>query len=222
MLLWQQLQEAIRINHLQQVLFLLEKHHLPLDAPDPSNGFTCLFYAIQYHQSDLFQYFISHVTLDFNKNTPLMMSIAFNNSIAFHALLQNYPLMAFQSNVDGKTPMLLAVEKGHTLFVKYLIECDCDVNQSLPDGSSPLHLACAWGYFDLVTLLMQSNAQLTSNRKGFTPLDYCYSDDMRAHLLHCADALKLNKPIITPKRREPEVRGNQQATAYVSYLRTIF
>ncbi len=89
-----------------------------------------------------------------------------------------------------------------------------------------LDRASSWGYFDIITLLMLNKASITlPNKKGFTPLDYAYSEEIKSHLIQCAEAIKANKPIKTPKRKDPEVpppSSNQQATAYVSYLRTIF
>ena len=128
-------------------------------------------------------------------------------------------------NLHGKTPLTLAIEKGCTPMVKTLLEKGVHVHTIDPEGSTPLHIASSWGYYDIVTLLMLHHANLgVKNRKGFTPLDYAYSEEMKNHLIHCAECIKANKPIVTPKRKEPEVNHerNQQATAYVSYLKTLF
>ena len=43
--------------------------------------------------------------------------------------------------------------------------------------------AAAWGHFETVTILIESGANLNHcNKKGWSPLDYAYSLDMKDHI----------------------------------------
>jgi ankyrin repeat protein len=50
---------------------------------------------------------------------------------------------------DGQTPLILAVEGGHTEVVKLLVENKCDINICDNDGRTLLHRACRKGYADI-------------------------------------------------------------------------
>lgn len=227
--LWNNLRKSTFNGHLALTLKLLKDAHLPLEALDANTGFSILFYSIQYHQMEIFNYFLVHECIcirDFHNNTALMISVRFNNLLAFNAIIEKFPEYIPFVNDQGKSAFILACEKGLYPMVKVFIEKGMDVNNELlMDGSTALHVASSWGYFDIVTLLMQSRANPSVlNKKGFTPVDYAFSDEMRNHIANCTESIKSNKPIVTPKRKEPDrsTAANQTTTAYVSYLRSIF
>ncbi len=201
------------------------------DICDPENGWPLLFYTIKFGQVEMFDYFSSQdnvIVTDFSRNSGLLIAASYQNEDAFFKLLK-YKSAINLANLKGQTPASIAIEKGNTKMINVLIELGLNVDQVLEDseGSTLLHIAASWGYFDIVTLLMMAKASITAtNLKGFTPVDYAYNEDMKTHLLYCAECIKNNQVIITPKRVDQEYPGTEvkenTGMAYVSYLKTIF
>lgn len=74
---------------------------------------------------------------------------------------------------NSLTPMLAAVNGGHDLVVKRLIELGSDVNLSQKPGKiSPLHAACKQGRLGIVRILVAAGADITAkDSRGSTPAD---------------------------------------------------
>jgi ankyrin repeat protein len=69
------------------------------------------------------------------------------------------------------TPLILAVEGGHTEVVKLLVENECDMNICDADGRTLLHRACRKGYADIAEILLKSNSNINQCNKWMkTPL----------------------------------------------------
>lgn len=229
------LKKEIALGNFASTISILKKTKSEFqDICDPENGWPIYFYCIKYHQVELFDYFQSiHddvISTDFSRNTGILISVMYENEDAFLKLLHRYPSARNLSNLHGKTPASLAIEKGNFKMINKLLEMGLDVNQVLQDaeGSSLLHIASSWGYFDIVTLLMMANASImATNLRGFTPVDYAYNEDMKNHLYYCVECIKNNQVIITPKRVDQEYLAGTEVKentgmAYVSYLKTIF
>ena len=72
--------------------------------------------------------------------------------------------------LQGKTPLLEAVQQSDTAAVKRLLR-DADVNAAESDGSRPLHWAVQKNEVEIAKLLLKAGAEATStNRYGITPL----------------------------------------------------
>jgi ankyrin repeat protein len=72
---------------------------------------------------------------------------------------------------QGKSPLMLASEFGHTGTAKTLIENGASVNAQDNQGSGPLFLAAEGGHIDTVTLLLDNGADFNAeSREGVTPL----------------------------------------------------
>lgn len=148
--LWQKLKLGLAAGNLLLVLKLLKDARLPLDSPDPVNGWPCLFYAIRYHQPGVLSHFLSHhlrldvkITTDFQRNSALVIAADVQNDAAFKEILQQSPcpieLMALK-NLCGKNALHIAIERGNTGMVKMLLEKGMEIQEPLGDGSTPLHM----------------------------------------------------------------------------------
>jgi hypothetical protein len=231
---WNLIKQEISKGNLINTISILKKTKCNFsDICDPENGWPLLFYTIKFGQVEMFDYFSgmdhSLISTDFSRNSGLLISAIYQNEDAFFKLLKKYRMAMNLANLKGQTPASIAIEKGNTKMINALVEEGLDVNEVLQDseGSTLLHIASSWGYFDIVTLLMMAKALITAtNSKGFTPVDYAYNEDMKTHLLYCAECLKNNQVIITPKRVDQEFPGTEvkenTGMAYVSYLKTIF
>ena len=204
------------------------------DICDPENGWPIYFYCIKFHQIEMFDYFHSlHdgiISTDFSRNSGILIACMYENEDAFFKLLCKYPSAMNLSNLQGKTPAAVAIEKGNLKMITKLLDLGLGVDEPLKDfeGSTLLHIASSWGYFDIITTLMMAKASVTANNlKGFTPIDYAYNEDVKNHLLYCVECIKNNQAIKTPKRINQEYLAGTEAKentgmAYVSYLKTIF
>lgn len=229
------LKKEIALGNLVSAISILKKTKSDYqDICDPENGWPIYFYCIKFHQMEMFDYFQAMhddvISTDFSRNSGILVSVLYENDDAFFKLLDRYPSAMNLSNLNGITPAAIAIEKGNTKIITKLLEIGLNANEVLKDseGSTLLHIASSWGYFDIVTVLMMAKASITAtNLKGFTPVDYAYNEDVKNHLYYCADCIKNNQVIITPKRVDQEylagteVKGNT-GMAYVSYLKTIF
>ena len=69
-------------------------------------------------------------------------------SSTFFLQMVKYP------DIDGNTPLSLAVESGNVDSVHLLLDLKADVNQANDNRSYPLHLACTSGNLEIVKLLL--------------------------------------------------------------------
>ena len=92
----------------------------------------------------------------------------------------------------GDTVLFIAVKNGLLKIVKRLVEMGENINSVDQDLNTPLHIAAAWGYLDIVLLLLMHGASpKAKNAKGWVilsthhkmPLDYAYSVEIRQNML---------------------------------------
>ncbi|EPY24897.1 26S proteasome non-ATPase regulatory subunit 10 [Angomonas deanei] len=70
------------------------------------------------------------------------------------------------SDSSGNTPLLVAVSRGHTHIVKFLLENDVDLFHQNERGQSVLHRAVGKGNLDLVELLVRHSEKKFSETKS--------------------------------------------------------
>ena len=63
--------------------------------------------------------------------------------------------MVADEDVEGNTPLCLAVESGSLESVQLLLSCGSDVNHCNNLRSFPIHNACISGNLELVKLLVK-------------------------------------------------------------------
>ncbi len=75
---------------------------------------------------------------------------------------------------DGKTAVMLAVEKGYIRIVDFLVKQKCDYKVSDNEGRNLLHAACIGGQLSEVKQVLELKAfnLKTKDKAGFTPLMY--------------------------------------------------
>lgn len=77
------------------------------------------------------------------------------------------------SSRDGVSPLLAAVCGGHQSVVLALLKHQADAQKATIDGVTPLHIACWVTNRQMMKLLLDAGACLTSkDRQGLTPSDY--------------------------------------------------
>ena len=181
------LKSYVKKGDLGSLKRLLKERHLPLDTPDPQNGWPMLYYAIAQHQHHIVQYLIdpNHTSLiikppspptDFNNNTPLLIAVEYGNKSAVDACLAAYPDDVHRVNSNGADALILAAIKGDHDLVVRLLQVGMNVNSKDSDGSTPLHHASAYGHVACIDVLLHHGAnRAVLNKKGWSPIDYSFS-----------------------------------------------
>ncbi len=76
------------------------------------------------------------------------------------------------ANALGKTPLHLAIEKGHLEIAQAIIDAKAEVNMADKQGNTPLHLACEKGHVEIAQALIDAKAEVNiANNNGKTPLE---------------------------------------------------
>uniref|UniRef100_A0A7S0SPB3 RING-type domain-containing protein n=1 Tax=Chromulina nebulosa TaxID=96789 RepID=A0A7S0SPB3_9STRA len=107
--------------------------------------------------------------------TPLVMALlGMNTSAAIDLIKAGADIT--EPSKSGRSPLFLAIEKGLTEVVKYLI-CDCKVNVNSPvttetSASCPLHVAILYGQSHFIPLLISLGALVNTpdRERKCTPL----------------------------------------------------
>ena len=55
-----------------------------------------------------------------------------------------------QKDKYGRSPLILAVQQGHTQTASLLLQRGCDIEHADNSGNRALHFAAAFGWFDIV------------------------------------------------------------------------
>ena len=120
--------------------------------------------------------------------SALMWAAAQNNATALRVLIENgadvhartVPVTGAgaprsrRSDPTGRgtgfTPFLFAVRAGHFESVRTLLAAGANVNDTLSDGTSALHLAIMNAHFELAAFLLDQGADANADAPGWTPL----------------------------------------------------
>lgn len=74
-------------------------------------------------------------------------------------------------NRAGVTPLMLAVNSGHSGLIDLFLRSDADASMTDSQGNTALHIAAAHGFASIAQALLAGGATSTSNRAGKTPAD---------------------------------------------------
>ncbi|XP_030644286.1 transient receptor potential cation channel, subfamily N, member 1 [Chanos chanos] len=138
--------------------------------------------------------------------TALHYCARVGNTGVLQEMLSNVPANQLQTAVNkharnGRSPLLLAAERGHTEVVRILLQNHARVDVFDEDGKAALHLAAEQGHDDIADILLSHKAFVNAKTKlGLTPL-HLSAHNGSAQLVkllvetHQAsiDALSLNK-----------------------------
>lgn len=79
--------------------------------------------------------------------------------------------MDIEKVFSHRTPLILAVERGHLELVKSLVQAGADINHANVDQMTPLMAACQKGHKEIVQYLIKMGAEIyVHNNHGETPL----------------------------------------------------
>jgi len=132
------------------------------------NGRSLLHWAIICNKNEIFNYLIEHgIDLnleDHNDETPIYLSMHFENNKAFNSLSN---LKAIENCSEKCKTKLIekAILTNNELYVKEVIESGLDINTQNSRGSTPIEIAYRMGAKNIYNLLFSLGADTSYIRK---------------------------------------------------------
>ncbi|WP_168456244.1 ankyrin repeat domain-containing protein [Wolbachia endosymbiont of Ctenocephalides felis wCfeJ] len=140
-----------------------------------THGFDALDCAIEHNNRKMVTFLISKGIdandQDFNGNARLHKA-SYNGDARAVKLLLKLKVNINAVTKCNRTPLLLAVKRGHIKIVKMLLEAKANMNICEHQSYTPLHLAVQKDYLDIAQLLIEKGADLSIKCKdGYTAID---------------------------------------------------
>jgi len=169
------LHKAIANNNNQRLSYLLQKGELK-ERRD-KNGFTPLQLAFNLKKIDAFRILLKNGAdpyVEYEDGETLLVKSARNmDNIYLSALIEN-GIDCNSYDINGKTPLICAVEDYSESSVKTLLSSGALVNlSSKKDKKTPLHFAVIRNNKAIVLQLLEYNADVSlKDSQNMTPADY--------------------------------------------------
>ncbi|HOA08246.1 MAG TPA: ankyrin repeat domain-containing protein [Spirochaetota bacterium] len=169
------LHKAIANNNNQRLSYLLQKGELK-ERRD-KNGFTPLQLAFNLKKIDAFRILLKNGAdpyVEYEDGETLLVKSARNmDNIYLSALIEN-GIDCNSYDINGKTPLICAVEDFSESSVKTLLSSGALVNlSSKKDKKTPLHFAVIRNNKAIVLQLLEYNADVSlKDSQNMTPADY--------------------------------------------------
>lgn len=195
--------KVINMNILENLI----KHGANVNFPDKPHGKFPIHIAAEKGYCKVIQLLINHgaivdpiITSDFEEVlTPLLYAISkgCNKSVI---LLLDAKANCNITDKNGKMPIHIAAEKGHTEITELLLKKDALVNEKITSdsqkGLTPLHLAVLNGHTETVKVLLKYGATIDSeNIEGHSVL---YTAVCKQDLPMVEELLKFNPNVSKP------------------------
>ena len=102
----------------------------------------------------------------------IFLAAALGDPVRVETLLARDPALANARDLDGRTPLMLALQRGHRDVLAVLLRRGADANAVTPWGDTPLHQAARWGEIALLGLLLEHGADARARDLwGKTPVE---------------------------------------------------
>ena len=134
-----------------------------VNAKESTHGQTALMWAASQHHSSVVE-----VLLELGADLRARSRVYTQHVKNADRTANREPVTTVQRG--GSTPLHFAVRSGDVASVKLLLAAGADVNESLPDGMSPLIVAAQSGHGDVGALLLEKGAEPNSDAIGYTAL----------------------------------------------------
>ena len=112
---------------------------------------------------------LSHET-DTNGNTALHLACMFGHLEVVQYLASEIKLNLDILNLDGQTCFHLASKYCQFVVMQYLLSISANISCKDKNGSTPLHIACQYGYLNIVELLSTTDSESELDADGRNPL----------------------------------------------------
>jgi ankyrin repeat protein len=159
----------------------LIKDSIDMRFEDEDND-TLLMYALSDTESKSYLYLLENgadITLVNNERENVIHSAVYSNDPErLRYLLENFKMDINSKSIEGITPLLLSLLIKSLKSFTVLINNNANIN--IPDNQNnyPIHIACHFGYFEIVKDLVDRGALLdVKTNKGNYPLALAINSD---------------------------------------------
>ncbi|CAK7307259.1 Ankyrin repeat domain-containing protein 7 [Vulpes lagopus] len=122
---------------------------------------------------------------DLDGNTALHYTICGQSVSLVEKFLEHKANLEDQNNVDGYTPLLLAIMENNAKMVQYLLKRGADVNDSDNNQRTALMIALSDEPTNLVGLLPRQEVDLScQDIYGFTAEEYASFNGLTVDIIH--------------------------------------
>jgi len=140
---------------------------------------------------------IAIISFSFNNSEPdcreVFEAVKENNIDKVKSLLAANGNCVNATNLDGETPLYMAVSENHTEMVKALLNFKPLTEKSENRGLTPLHKACINGNYDIALMLINAGANVNAESSiGYTCLMYAADENLKFVSLLVDKGAKLN------------------------------
>ena len=165
-----------------RIVKLLESKGADLNMKNNNQCLAAHLASENYHY-DVVEYLISKGT---NANTLCSKQTLFVwlASMNRHEIVSKLILKGIDINFpdgNGKTPLFVAIEKGHPKMIALFLKTGANPNVTNKFGETPLHIAVKNGHKNIVAqILTNKRTELNAqNKNGETPLHYAASKGLK-------------------------------------------
>ncbi|KAJ1822081.1 Target of rapamycin complex 2 subunit avo2 [Coemansia sp. RSA 2675] len=198
----QRFHQAIIDNDLQMLQWLVKNKKiddLRNQAAD-GNGWSSLMLAARYGRLEIALSLLDlgheneSISTDSEGNTVPMISAKYRHESICLAYLERYPKTMSEVNRDGGSAISWAAQNGLNGVITWILDHGGNVNQRDIEGNTPLHHASSWNQYSTATLLLERDGQPgLKNHKGYTAIEYAYSNAMDKHIRDVAARLQFKR-----------------------------
>ena len=158
------------------VTLLLERPKIAVNAKN-TQGWTALAFAAYKNHYGIVKQLLSYPGIEVdvandNGATPLIIAAEYGNDEIVAELLRKHADVEY-TQFDGTTAILRAINNGHTLVVKVILEHGINIHTSDDSGRTLLHRACMSDepQVEVVRLLIDRGLDINAQgKRGETPL----------------------------------------------------
>ena len=96
---------------------------------------------------------------------PVHEAASSGSVVSLEKILTDQPEAWRRLDVNGLTPLILAIKENHPEAIAFLLAHGADPNQTTPQNWSPLHEAAVTGKPDIVAMLLEKGAKPKTKEK---------------------------------------------------------
>ncbi|KAJ1999944.1 Target of rapamycin complex 2 subunit avo2 [Coemansia thaxteri] len=223
----QRFHQAIVANDMQMLQWMIDNKKIDdlRNRAADDNGWSSLMLAARHGRLEIAQYLLGlgHedecISTDSEGNTVPMISAKYRHECICLAYLERYPQTMSEVNRDGGSAISWAAQNGLNKVISWILDHGGNVNQRDIEGNTPLHHAASWNHYSTVSLLLERDGLPgLKNHKGYTALEYAYSNAMDKHIRDTAAKLHFKRQQQPPQARPfssslPRASGDMHASA---------
>ncbi|KAI8910155.1 asparaginase-domain-containing protein [Gorgonomyces haynaldii] len=153
--------QAVRTGDLQAVRAVLNEYDTLINVPD-YDGRTPLHVAVSEGKLEMTEYLLTiganlHLRDRFG-HSPLFDAVRFRHKEIVDLLVAGGAHFAQEEAIEVTWMLCQSARNGDLELCQMLIQGGADLNQSVSDDRTPLHLAVSYNHLDIVKLLMRQQA----------------------------------------------------------------